>query len=140
MASHAPADAPGELGAKEGGKIDNADQTTNTLEAELERCRKVFSHFDKMGNGVIRWAELHAVMMDLGVELSSNTEPGSGIQKTNSMSLTDQLLQEADSAGDGVISFEGEHIHAPMFILTKKAEPSCGHRVCAALQKTGKIT
>ena len=57
--------------------------------------REAFGKFDKDGDGFITGEEIRTVFKDSGVELDDDE--------------INELLEEADENGDGVISFEGIH-------------------------------
>ena len=65
--------------------------------------------WDRAGNGVIRWAELHSALHDLDYwsVCGDSSSPYHHVDgdKTPTRAV-DQLLHEADVARDGLISFE----------------------------------
>ena len=60
-----------------------------------QQLREAFGKFDKDGDGFITGEEIRTVFKDSGVELDDDE--------------INELLEEADENGDGVISFEGIH-------------------------------
>lgn len=60
-----------------------------------DEWRQAFKVFDKDGDGLITSAELRSVMRNLGEELTDEE--------------CDELIEEADLDGDGMINFEGTY-------------------------------
>ncbi|CAF0924890.1 unnamed protein product [Adineta steineri] len=61
---------------------------------EEDELREAFRVFDKNGNGFIKVAELRHVMINLGEQFSDHE--------------VDEMLQEIDIAGNGIIRYEGK--------------------------------
>jgi calmodulin len=84
-----------------------------------DEIKEAFKVFNKSGNGLISAAELKAVLTNLGMLLSLSLFLSMGLTDLRLLLHTgekptdkdiDDMIQAADTDGDGLIGFDGAHL------------------------------